>query len=287
MDLTELLSPITQAYMARVEQHAPALDAWDRIAPELPGHDKGRANEAARALLVAPPVETLEGEREFLLRSGFEAGLVTDAMVPKLMKVLRILASNYQAVTEYLRTQPALAMIHALHAEARRPERSTFGKALRAYKFSPMPPLAPPSAINIVDATRPVLDTMAGFLPSYAETVRAALHLTRVVDWPIPRLCASDPTPTEDPVALLRDAQREWDTEARHPLLELLLEDEVQLSVAWASGAARVDAEGIRYDDPEDPESEWSTHHLFAMVAFLEMASRHIGIAQALDLDPR
>ena len=285
--MDEALSPLTLANIARAGHRTALIRAWEELAPELPGHQPQLAREAARVLRVAPPERTTEGERDFLVRAGFSAALLDDVMVGRLMRVVDGEAAAIESTAEFVRGQPALAMAQALYAEARRPERASFAQAVRGYFLSPM--LNPPIELSrgLEEAARVTLDTLAEFAPAYVVTLRATLHVTRLVDWSIPRLCAVDPTPPQDPLELVREARRAWDTDARRPLLELLRDDDLALAIAWTDGRVTIDAEGVHIDTPRDRAKAVVVHHVYPFIAHLELASRQIGIALALELDPR
>jgi hypothetical protein len=287
VSIDHALSPLTHAYLNRSEVYVPYGRAWEELAPDLPGHERYLAGEAAGVLRVAPPERTLEGERAFLVRAGFAAALLDDVMVGRLMRMLDAVVATNRADAEFVQGQPALAMLHALSAEARRPERASFAQALGGYFLVPMtgPPVEASMALE--ENARVTLVTLTEFVPAYALTIRAALHVTRLADWSIPRLCAVDPTPPEDPIELMREARRAWDTEARRPLLALLLDAELSLVTAWTDGRVTIDAEGVHIEDPADRTMEWLFPHLSPTVAYLELASRHVGISFALHLTPR
>lgn len=61
----------------------------------------------------------------------------------------------------------------------------------------------------------------------------------------------------------------------------------MSLGTAWTEGRVTIDEEGVHVAVPEDRTMEWLFPHLSPTVAYLELASRHVGIALALDLTPR
>lgn len=287
MSIDDALSPLTLAYLARPGLPVPYELAWEELAPDLPGHERHLAGEAAGVLRVAPPERTVEAERAFLVRAGFAAALLDDGLVGRLMRMLDGVVAEARSNAEFVRGQPSLAMLHALHAEARRPERASFAQALGRYELVPLAGPRVEASMPLEENARVTLVTLTEWVPLYAMTLRAALHVTRLADWSIPRLCAVDPTPPEDTGELMREARRAWDTEARRPLLALLLDAELSLVSAWSEGRVTIDDEGVHVADPDDRTLEWLLPHLSPTVAYLELASRHIGIAFALDLKPR